>query len=163
MSKDLFNTPLMKQYAQIKAKHPDAILLFRVGDFYETYSEDAIKAAKILNITLTKKSSSTLPIEMAGFPFHAIDTYLPKLVRAGQRVAICEQLEDPKLCKTLVNAVLLKWLRLAYRPTKIFSRTARTTFWHRFLLRRRQREFRFLTSQRANFTWPRAASITLTN
>ena len=103
MSKDLFNTPLMKQYAQIKAKHPDAILLFRVGDFYETYSEDAIKAAKILNITLTKKSSTSLPIEMAGFPFHAIDTYLPKLVRAGQRVAICEQLEDPKLCKTLVK------------------------------------------------------------
>ena len=103
MGKDIFDTPLMKQYSQIKAKHPDAILLFRVGDFYETYCEDAVKAAKILNITLTKKSSSTVPIDMAGFPYHAIDTYLPKLVRAGQRVAICEQLEDPKLCKTLVK------------------------------------------------------------
>ncbi len=97
-------TPLMDQYNQIKAKHPDAILLFRVGDFYETFADDAIKASKILNITLTKRANgSASSVDLAGFPYHALDTYLPKLVRAGQRVAICEQLEDPKLCKTLVK------------------------------------------------------------
>ncbi len=94
----------MKQYNSIKAKHPDAILLFRMGDFYETFGQDAIKASEILGITLTKRAggagSST---ELAGFPYHAIDTYLPKLVRAGQRVAICEQLEDPKLAKKIVK------------------------------------------------------------
>lgn len=94
----------MKQYNSIKSKHPDAILLFRMGDFYETFGQDAIKASEILGITLTKRAggagSST---ELAGFPFHAIDTYLPKLVRAGQRVAICEQLEDPKLAKKIVK------------------------------------------------------------
>ena len=94
----------MKQYNQIKAKHPDAILLFRVGDFYETFLDDAIKASKILGITLTKRANgSGTYIELAGFPFHALDTYLPKLVRAGQRVAICEQLEDPKMTKTIVK------------------------------------------------------------
>ncbi len=97
-------TPLMGQYNQIKAKYSDAILLFRVGDFYEMYSEDAVKASKILNITLTKRSNgAAASVEMAGFPYHALDTYLPKLVPAGQRVAICEQLEDPKLCKKLVK------------------------------------------------------------
>lgn len=94
----------MGQYNQIKAKHPDAILLFRVGDFYETFAEDAVKTSKILNITLTKRANgSASSVDLAGFPYHALDTYLPKLVRAGQRVAICEQLEDPKLCKTLVK------------------------------------------------------------
>lgn len=94
----------MDQYNQIKAKHPDAILLFRVGDFYETFAEDAVKTSKILNITLTKRGNGyASAIDLAGFPYHALDTYLPKLVRAGQRVAICEQLEDPKLCKTLVK------------------------------------------------------------
>ncbi len=97
-------TPLMKQYNNIKAKHPDAILLFRVGDFYETFSEDAIKAADILGITLTKRANGAAQfVELAGFPHHALDTYLPKLVRAGQRVAICEQLEDPKLTKNIVK------------------------------------------------------------
>ncbi|MCR5714118.1 MAG: DNA mismatch repair protein MutS [Bacteroidales bacterium] len=96
-------TPLMRQYAQIKAQHPDTILLFRVGDFYETYGEDAIRAAQILGIVLTKRSQLEGSVEMAGFPYHAIDTYLPKLVRNGCRVAICEQLEDPKLTKTLVK------------------------------------------------------------
>ncbi len=96
-------TPLMRQYAQIKAQHPDTILLFRVGDFYETYGEDAIRAARILGIVLTKRSQLEGSVEMAGFPYHAIDTYLPKLVRAGLRVAICDQLEDPKLTKTLVK------------------------------------------------------------
>jgi len=97
-------TPLMKQYNQIKAKHPDAMLLFRVGDFYETFGEDAIKASKILGITLTKrKNGAAAFIELAGFPHHSVDTYLPKLVRAGQRVAICDQLEDPKLTKSIVK------------------------------------------------------------
>lgn len=98
-------TPMMKQFYSFKAQHPDALLLFRCGDFYETYSEDAIIAAKILGITLTKRNNggSGDVTEMAGFPYHALDTYLPKLVRAGKRVAICDQLEDPKLTKTLVK------------------------------------------------------------
>lgn len=98
-------TPMMKQFRDIKAQYPDAMLLFRCGDFYETYCEDAIKASKILSITLTHRSSagSGQGTEMAGFPFHALDTYLPKLVRAGLRVAICDQLEDPKMTKKLVK------------------------------------------------------------
>jgi DNA mismatch repair protein MutS len=97
-------TPLMKQYYTIKAKHPDAILLFRVGDFYETFGEDAIRTAEILGITLTRRANGSASfVELAGFPYHALETYLPKLVRAGQRVAICEQLEDPKLTKTIVK------------------------------------------------------------
>jgi len=97
-------TPLMKQYYAVKAKHPDAILLFRVGDFYETFGEDAIRASEILGITLTKRANgSASSVELAGFPYHALDTYLPRLVRAGQRVAICEQLEDPKLTKKIVK------------------------------------------------------------
>ncbi len=94
----------MKQYFELKEKHPDAVMLFRCGDFYETYSEDAITAANILGITLTKRANGQAKhVEMAGFPFHALDTYLPKLVRAGKRVAICDQLEDPKLAKKLVK------------------------------------------------------------
>ncbi len=97
-------TPLMKQYNQIKAKHPQALLLFRVGDFYETFGEDAIITAKILGIVLTKRGNGAAgPIELAGFPHHSLDTYLPKLVRAGQRVAICDQLEDPKMTKKIVK------------------------------------------------------------
>lgn len=97
-------TPLMKQYNQIKTKYPDALLLFRVGDFYETFGEDAIKTAKILGIVLTKRhNGSANEIELAGFPHHSLETYLPKLVRAGQRVAICDQLEDPKLTKNIVK------------------------------------------------------------
>lgn len=97
-------TPLMKQYNAIKEKHPDAILLFRVGDFYETFCSDAIKTSQILGITLTKRANGTASsIELAGFPYHSIDTYLPRLVQAGERVAICEQLEDPKLTKSIVK------------------------------------------------------------
>jgi DNA mismatch repair protein MutS len=97
-------TPLMKQYFNVKAKHPDAILLFRVGDFYETFGEDAIRASEILGITLTRRANGSASfVELAGFPYHALDTYLPRLVRAGQRVAICEQLEDPKLAKKIVK------------------------------------------------------------
>ena len=104
MAKDVVETPLMKQYFEMKAKHPDAVLLFRVGDFYETYCEDAFAASEILGITLTRRANGAAKsIEMAGFPHHALDTYLPKLVRAGKRVAICEQLEDPKLTKKLVK------------------------------------------------------------
>ena len=98
-------TPMMKQFFDFKAKHPDAVLLFRCGDFYETYGEDAVVASKILGITLTRRNNggNTGETEMAGFPHHALDTYLPKLIRAGRRVAICDQLEDPKLTKTLVK------------------------------------------------------------
>lgn len=101
---DVVLTPMMKQYFDLKAKHPDAIMLFRCGDFYETYSEDAVAAADILGITLTKRANGqSKTVEMAGFPHHALDTYLPKLIRAGRRVAICDQLEDPKTTKKLVK------------------------------------------------------------
>jgi DNA mismatch repair ATPase MutS len=103
-TKSVSETPLMKQYNQIKARHPQALLLFRVGDFYETFGEDAVKTSKILGIILTKRGNGTASeIELAGFPHHSLDSYLPKLVRAGQRVAICDQLEDPKLTKTIVK------------------------------------------------------------
>lgn len=101
---DIVLTPMMKQFLELKAKHPDAVMLFRCGDFYETYSTDAIVASEILGITLTKRANGKeKTIEMAGFPHHALDTYLPKLIRAGKRVAICDQLEDPKLTKKLVK------------------------------------------------------------
>lgn len=104
MSKSAKETPLMKQYNQIKAKYPDALLLFRVGDFYETFGSDAIKASKILGIIQTKRGAgSSSEIELAGFPHHSLNTYLPKLVKAGCRVAICDQLEDPKMTKTIVK------------------------------------------------------------
>lgn len=102
--KNIVETPLMKQYYTIKAQHPDAVLLFRVGDFYETFGEDAIRTAEILGITLTRRANGAASfVELAGFPHHSLDTYLPKLVRAGQRVAICEQLEDPKLTRKIVK------------------------------------------------------------
>ena len=104
MAKKVVETPLMKQYFEMKKKHPDAVLLFRVGDFYETFCDDAITASEILGITLTRRANgSAQSVELAGFPHHGLDTYLPKLVRAGKRVAICEQLEDPKLTKKLVK------------------------------------------------------------
>jgi DNA mismatch repair protein MutS len=103
-SKNHTETPLMKQYYRIKGEHPDALLLFRVGDFYETFGEDAIKAAHILGITLTKRANGQAShIELAGFPYHSLEVYLPRLINAGQRVAICEQLEDPKKTKTIVQ------------------------------------------------------------
>ena len=109
MAKKIVETPLMKQYAEMKAKHPDAILLFRVGDFYETFSDDAIAASEILGITLTRRANGSAQfVELAGFPHHALDSYLPKLVRAGKRVAICEQLEDPKLTKKLVKRGIIE-------------------------------------------------------
>ena len=100
----IVETPLMKQYNQIKEQYPDAVLLFRVGDFYETFSDDAILTSEILGITLTRRANGSAQyVELAGFPHHALDTYLPKLVRHGLRVAICDQLEDPKLVKGLVK------------------------------------------------------------
>lgn len=121
-------TPMMKQFNDIKAQYPDAVLLFRCGDFYETYCEDAVRAAKILGITLTHRSSTTgtaaAAIDMAGFPFHALDTYLPKLVRAGYRVAICDQLEDPKLTKKLVKRGVTELVTpgVSYSDTTLPSR-----------------------------------------
>lgn len=104
MAKQDSVTPLMRQYNAIKQKHPDAILLFRVGDFYETFGQDAIRTSEILGITLTKRANgSAAYVDLAGFPYHALDTYLPKLVRAGMRVAICDQLEDPKFAKKIVK------------------------------------------------------------
>ncbi len=104
VANDVVMTPMMKQFFDLKAKHPDAIMLFRCGDFYETYSDDAVIASEILGITLTKRANGQAKtVEMAGFPHHALDTYLPKLIRAGKRVAICDQLEDPKLAKKLVK------------------------------------------------------------
>ena len=104
MHEDIVLTPMMKQFLDLKVKHPDAVMLFRCGDFYETYSTDAVVASEILGITLTKRANGKgKTIEMAGFPHHALDTYLPKLIRAGKRVAICDQLEDPKLTKKLVK------------------------------------------------------------
>ena len=102
--KKIVETPLMKQYFEVKAKHPDALLLFRVGDFYETFGDDAIIASKVLGIVLTKRANgSAQHVELAGFPHHSIETYLPKLVRAGYKVAVCDQLEDPKLTKKIVK------------------------------------------------------------
>ena len=111
-------TPLMKQYIEMKKKHPDAILLFRVGDFYETFSEDAIDSSRILGITLTRRANGKASsVELAGFPHHALDTYLPKLVRAGRRVAICEQLEDPKLTKKLVKRGITEVITPGVNPS----------------------------------------------
>src|SRR5450432_1701170 len=104
MSKSSADTPMMQQHRAIKQKYPDAILLFRVGDFYETFGEDAIIASKVLGITLTKRNNGAASSsDLAGFPHHAMDTYLHKLVKAGYRVAICDQLEDPKLAKGIVK------------------------------------------------------------
>ena len=102
--KKVKETPLMRQYNEIKIKHPDAMLLFRVGDFYETFGEDAILASKILGIVLTKRANGAAShVELAGFPHHSLETYLPKLVNAGCRVAVCDQLEDPKKAKGIVK------------------------------------------------------------
>ena len=111
-TKDKGLTPMMQQFFSLKAKHPDALLLFRCGDFYETYCDDAVDAARILGITLTHRNNGAGAKgkdEMAGFPHHALDTYLPKLIRAGRRVAICDQLEDPKLTKKLVKRGITNW------------------------------------------------------
>ena len=97
-------TPMMKQFFKVKAEHPEALLLFRCGDFYETYGDDALTASKVLGIVLTKRSNAAPDsVPMAGFPYHSLDVYLPRLVRAGHKVAVCDQLEDPKLAKKIVK------------------------------------------------------------
>lgn len=124
-NKNIVQTPMMKQYFSIKAQHPDAVLLFRCGDFYETYANDAIEAANILGITLTKRANGKAKsVEMAGFPHHALDTYLPKLVRAGRRVAICDQLEDPKLAKKIVKRGITELVTpgVSYSDTTLVQR-----------------------------------------
>lgn len=150
-TKKYVETPLMKQYYQVKGKHPDAILLFRVGDFYETFGEDAIRTAEILGITLTRRANGSASfVELAGFPYHALDTYLPKLVRAGQRVAICEQLEDPKLTKKIVKRRIRSWLRRGCPLMIRFWITGKTIFWHPCISTRRWRVLPFLTFRPAN-------------
>ena len=114
-------TPILKQYDEMKKKHPDAILLFRVGDFYEVFKQDAEETSKILGITLTKRSTGDGAVEMAGFPHHALDSYLPKLVRAGRRVAICEQLEDPKLTKKLAKRARPAEAKEEVKPQEIIG------------------------------------------
>ncbi len=104
MAKTAEDTPLIKQFFSVKAQHPEAVLLYRVGDFYESYADDAVLTSKVLGLVLTRKSNGDKGyIEMAGFPHHAIDMYLPKLVRAGYKVAVCDQLEDPRFAKKLVK------------------------------------------------------------
>ena len=128
-------TPLMKQYNSIKAKYPDAMLLFRVGDFYETFGEDAVLSSKILGITLTKRSNGASNDALAGFPYHALDTYLPKLVRSGQRVAICDQLEDPKATKQIVKRGVTELvtpvfhIMTSYFDQKVNNSFSCYTFW----------------------------------
>ena len=125
MANKVAETPLMRQYFDIKSKHPDAILLFRCGDFYETFLQDAITTSEILGITLTRRANgSANSVELAGFPHHALDTYLPKLVRAGKRVAICDQLEDPKLAKTIVKRGVTELVTpgVSYSDTTLVTR-----------------------------------------
>ncbi|MFI3248344.1 MAG: DNA mismatch repair protein MutS [Rikenellaceae bacterium] len=130
VEKKYVETPLMKQYYNIKAVHPDAILLFRVGDFYETFGEDAVRASQILGITLTRRANGAASfVELAGFPHHSVDTYLPKLVRAGARVAICEQLEDPKLVKGLVKRGVVELVT----PGVVMGENSLTTKENRYL------------------------------
>lgn len=133
MSK-IIDTPLMKQHREMKKKHPDAILLFRVGDFYETFSEDAVLASDILGITLTRRANGASSfIELAGFPYHALDTYLPRLVRAGKRVAICEQLEDPKLKKANIARSNVAGLITPHRQSKPSTNTSAISAFIRIL------------------------------
>ena len=148
----MVETPLMKQYIEMKGKHPDAILLFRVGDFYETFSEDAITASEILGITLTRRANGSAQyVELAGFPHHALDTYLPKLVRAGKRVAICEQLEDPKLTKKLVKRGITELVTPGVSKMTTSLTIKRTIFWQAFISEKIFAELHSLTSLPENF------------
>jgi len=129
MSKSAADTPLMQQHRAIKQQYPDAILLFRVGDFYETFGEDAIIASKVLGITLTKRNNGAASSsELAGFPHHALDTYLHKLVKAGHRVAICDQLEDPKSVKGIVKRGVTELVTPASPPMINYSNTIAIIF-----------------------------------
>ena len=124
-------SPLLAQYYEIKAQYPDAILLYRVGDFYETFGEDAIKTSKALGIVLTKKAAGGNTFtELAGVPFHALENYLPKLVQAGYKVAVCDQLEDPKLTKKLVRRGVTELVTPGVATMIHFCVPPRTTIWH---------------------------------
>lgn len=162
MAKKIVETPLMKQYLQMKAKHPDAVLLFRVGDFYETFSDDAITASEILGITLTRRANgSAQSVELAGFPHHALDTYLPKLVRAGKRVAICEQLEDPKTTKKLVKRGITELVTPGVAINDNILDHRETTFSRQFISPvRDSSEWRFSTFPPESFSLPRATATT---
>jgi DNA mismatch repair protein MutS len=152
MSKSSADTPLMQQHRAIKQKYPDAILLFRVGDFYETFGEDAIIASKVLGITLTKRNNGAASSsELAGFPYHALDTYLHKLVKAGYRVAICDQLEDPKTVKGIVKRGV----------TEMVTPGVATN--DKLLLQNRKSGLLFWISPPVNFLLQKAMKNTLTN
>ena len=134
--KEAKETPLMKQYNAIKGKYPGALLLFRVGDFYETFGEDAVKASRVLDIVLTKRANgSASHIELAGFPHHSLDTYLPKLVRAGNRVAICDQLEDPKSVKGIVKRGVTELVTPGLSFNETYSTEKPIIFSHQPVLR----------------------------
>ena len=146
-------TPMMKQFYDLKAKNPDAILLFRCGDFYETYAKDAVTAAQVLGITLTRRNNKEQSAtEMAGFPHHALDTYLPRLIRAGFRVAICDQLEDPKLTKKLVKRGITELVTPGVAMTDNVLTARENNFpWRPYTLVPRAWEWLFSTYRRANF------------
>ncbi len=149
---DIVLTPMMKQFLDLKAKHPDAVMLFRCGDFYETYSTDAVVAAEILGITLTKRANGKgKTVEMAGFPHHALDTYLPKLVRAGKRVAICDQLEDPKMTKKLVKRGITELVTPGVSINDNILNYREITSWLPYILVRERAVWHFLDISTGEF------------
>ena len=155
-------TPLMKQYNQIKGKYPDAILLFRVGDFYETFGQDAVKAAQILGILLTKRGAgSTSETELAGFPHHSLHTYLPKLVRAGQRVAICDQLEDPKLTKKIVKRGVTELVTPGVTLTDGVLEEKSNNFLGALYLRNQELGFAYLDISTGEFQWAQGTTASI--
>jgi DNA mismatch repair protein MutS len=155
-------TPLMKQYNQIKGKYPDAILLFRVGDFYETFGQDAVKAARILGILLTKRGAgSTSETELAGFPHHSLHTYLPKLVRSGQRVAICDQLEDPKLTKKIVKRGVTELVTPGVTLTDGVLEEKSNNFLGALYLRNQELGFAYLDISTGEFQWAQGTTASI--
>lgn len=145
-------TPLMKQYYEMKAKYPDALMLYRMGDFYETFGEDAVTTSRILGITLTKRShGSPGDVRLAGFPHHALDTYLPKLVRAGQRVAICEQLEDPKLTKKLVKRGVIELVTPAFLTANTLPIPKVIFFWPPSISIKQRQDYHYWIFLQENF------------
>lgn len=158
-------TPMMRQFRDLKAKHPDAILLFRCGDFYETYLDDAVTASQVLGITLTRRNNgkSSSPTEMAGFPHHALDTYLPRLIRAGHRVAICDQLEDPKLTKKLVKRGITELVTPGVAMSDNVLSARENNFLAAVNFGKTVWVSPFSTSPQENFLWQRAPRNMLTN
>ena len=151
-SKKVKETPLMRQYNEIKVKHPDAMLLFRVGDFYETFGEDAILASKILGIVLTKRANGAAAhIELAGFPHHSLETYLPKLVNAGCRVAVCDQLEDPKKAKGIVKRGITELVTPGLSLNDTVLDAKKNNFLASVFISKTNMAFLFLIFQQENF------------